>query len=80
MNLKLRKQKLSITIIGKQRFWIGVSAGIISAISLSIFIDYSREAMRFVSILSGDLMILHENEASFFDYFFATISTVFGLG
>jgi len=44
MNLKLRKQKLSITIIGKQRFWIGVSAGIISA------------------------------------YFFATISTVFGLG
>ena len=80
MIIRFRKEKLTIDLIGKKRFWLGILAGLISAIFLSTFIDYSREVMKIVSSLSEDLMILPENQLVFFDYFFASFSTVFGFG
>lgn len=80
MKIKFRKEKLSIEIIGKKRFFIGVLAGIISSVFLSIFIDYSREVLRFMSIFSGDLIILPPKQLKFFDYFFASFSSLFGFG
>ena len=80
MSLRFRKEVISISIIGKNRFWIGIVAGMIAAVCLSLFVDYSRESMRFFSFRSGDLLILPKEEVVFFDYFFASFSTVFGLG
>jgi hypothetical protein len=76
-----RKEYISIEIIGKQRFWIGIVAGLITAISLSLFIDYWRELLKFIPITStNDLLIFPRIEIKFFDYFFSSFSTVFGLG
>jgi len=80
MKIRFRKEKLSVEIIGKKRFWIGVSAGIISSVFLSMFFDYSREVFRFISIFSEDLIILPKKQLEFFDYFFASFSSVFGFG
>ncbi|NOZ36097.1 MAG: hypothetical protein GXO80_12470 [Chlorobi bacterium] len=80
MKIKFSKEKISILVIGKKRFWIGISAGLISSVCLSFFIDYSREVMRFLSVFSEDLLILPEKEVVFFNYFFSAFSSVFGLG
>jgi hypothetical protein len=39
-NIRFRKEKISIQNIGLQRFWIGVVAGLISAISISLFFNH----------------------------------------
>ena len=78
--MRYTKDAISISVIGKSRFWIGISVGIISAVSLSLYIDYSRESLRIFSFMSGDLLILPEKQVVFFDYFFSAFSTVFGLG
>ncbi len=80
MNLRFRKQAISVSIIGKNRFWIGIIAGLVNAVCLSFFIDYSRESLRVFSLLSQDLFTLPKKEVVFFDYFFAGFSSVFGLG
>jgi hypothetical protein len=75
------KENISIEIIGKQRFWIGIIAGLITAISLSMFIDYWREILKFIPIThTNDLLVFPRLEIKFFDYFFSSFSTVFGLG
>ena len=78
-NIRFRKEKISIQNIGRQRFWIGVVAGLISAISISLFFNHSRESLRLLTSMSADLLILEENELLFFNYFFSTLSTVLGL-
>ena len=78
--MRFRKQAISISVIGKTRFWVGLISGLVSAISLSLFIDYSRESLRVFSILSQDLFTLPKKEVVFFDYFFSSFSSVFGLG
>lgn len=78
-NISFRKEKLSIDLIGQQRFWIGIAAGVISAISLSLFFNYSREILRSLTGISSDLIILGANELLFFDYFFCLLASVMGL-
>ncbi len=78
--MRFGKQTISISIIGKKRFRTGLIAGLITAVSLSFFIDYSRESLRIFSFLSQDLFTLSKTKAAFFDYFFASFSSVFGLG
>jgi len=68
--MKFNKQVISISIIGKSRFWIRIIVWIITAISLSFFIDYSRESLRIFSFMSRDLLILPKKQVVFFDYFF----------
>jgi hypothetical protein len=76
---QLRKEKISIKIIGPQRFWIGLVAGIVSAIVISLIFNYSREILRFFTTLSADLLILDNDELRFFNYFYAILSTTLGL-
>jgi len=78
-NIRFRKEKISIQNIGRQRFWIGIVAGLISAISISLFFNHSREVLRLFTSISADLLILEDNELLFFNYFFSTLSTVLGL-
>lgn len=77
-NIRFRKEKLSIDLIGRQRFWIGIAAGVISAISLSLFFNYSREILRSLTGISSDLIVLETNELLFFDYFFCLLASVMG--
>jgi hypothetical protein len=76
---RFRKEKISIQNIGRQRFWIGLIAGIFSAISISLAFNYSREVFRFFTSMSADLLILNSNELKFFNFFFSTLSAVLGL-
>lgn len=78
-NIRFRKEKISIRNIGRQRFWIGIVAGLISAILISLFFNHSRETFRLLTSMSADLLILKENELLFFNYFFSLLSTVLGL-
>ena len=78
-NIRFRKEKISIQNIGRQRFWIGIVAGLISAISISLFFNQSRETLRLLTSMSADLLILKKNELLFFNYFFSMLSTVLGL-
>ncbi|NLC50315.1 MAG: hypothetical protein GX762_08125, partial [Bacteroidales bacterium] len=78
-DIRFRKDKLSIDLIGRQRFWIGIVAGVISAISLSLLFNYSREILRSLTGISSDLIILEPNELLFFDYFFCLLASVMGL-
>ncbi|MFC4873641.1 hypothetical protein [Negadavirga shengliensis] len=78
-NILFRKEKISIQNIGRQRFWIGIVAGLISAISISLFFNHSRESLRLLTSMSADLLILKNNELLFFNYFFSFLSTVLGL-
>lgn len=73
------KNELSIAYIGKTRFWIGTVVGIISAVILSYFFNYSREALRFFTSISADLIVLSETEIQFYDLFYASLSTALGL-
>lgn len=73
------KPPLSIDTLGKRNFVTGVSIGILSAIVLSLFFNYSRESLRVITILR-DLYILPENESRWYDLFFASLSTSLGFG
>jgi len=73
------KEKISIQNIGRQRFWIGLIAGIFSAISISLAFNYSREVFRLFTSMSADLLILNSIQLQFFNFFFSTLSAVLGL-
>ena len=73
-----KKDKISIQNIGKQRFWFGVIAGVISAFAISLIFNRMRETIRFISGVSIDLVILKEDELLFFNYFFAALASSLG--
>jgi hypothetical protein len=77
--ISFRKEKISIQHIGKQRFWIGLFAGLISAVLIAIAFNNFREALRYYSGFSSDLLILENAELRFFNYFFSVLASVMGL-
>ena len=76
---KFGKEYISIQLIGKKRFLIGIVAGIITAISISLLSNYTREAFRIMSYFSSDLQILDRDALLFFNFFFTFLSTVLAL-
>lgn len=78
-NIRFRKEKISIRNIGRHRFWIGIFTGLISAVSISLFFNHSREVLRLFTGTSTDLLILEENELHFFNFFFSFLSSVLGV-
>lgn len=77
-NIRFRKEKISIQNIGRERFWFGVAAGVISAISISLAFNHFREVYRYMTTLSTDLLILEAIELQFYNYFYSTLATVLG--
>lgn len=72
------KQTISIQAIGKQRFWLGLTIGIICSIVLALSFSYTRESFRLFSVFSGDLLILENREIVLLNFFFAVLSSVLG--
>lgn len=79
LNKGFLKPDISIENIGKTKFWIGIIVGIWLAITLSYFINYSREALRFVTGFA-DTYIIPEKEFRIYDLFCALFSTSIGFG
>jgi hypothetical protein len=77
--ISLKKTKISIQNIEKKRFWLGILMGFISAISISLVFNQTREVFRLFTGVSADLLILKNKELTFFNYFFASLSTTLGL-
>lgn len=76
--IRFSKEHLSIQIIGSQRFWIGIFAGLFTAILISLAFHHFREIYRFMTTISADLLILPDNELQFFNYFFSSLATTLG--
>ena len=72
------KEKISIKIIGEKKFWLGIITGLLSAVIISLSFNYMRELLRISTSISNDLQILNTGELIFFNYFFASISSVLG--
>lgn len=70
------KPKLSIQEIGQFKFYLGITVGIFSAISLYLFLYLLREALRLQT--EQDLLVLNRKEVLFYNFFLASISGVFG--
>ncbi|HLN53661.1 MAG TPA: hypothetical protein VK212_08125 [Lentimicrobium sp.] len=76
--IRFSKEHLSIQIIGRKRFCIGIFAGLFTAILISLAFHLIREIYRFVASISADLLILPDNELRFFNYFFSSLATTLG--
>ena len=77
--IQFRKEKISVENIGRQRFWVSIIAGFITAGTVSLAVNHTREAYRFFTGMSPDLLILESNELLFFNYFYSTLAAVLGL-
>ncbi len=73
------KPDISIDLIGRRRFWIGIIIGFSFALLISYFINYSREALRMLSFFR-DPYILSRSDFRIYDLFFASFSASFGFG
>lgn len=71
------KPEISIDLIGKNKFWLGIILGIAYSLVLSYFFNYSREALRFITF-NGDPYILPPKDFKKYDLFFASLSVSIG--
>jgi hypothetical protein len=78
-NISFRKKRISISQIGRLRFWIGFTAGLFSSSAISLTFNNFRETFRYVNTVSSDLLVLKPSELLFYNYFFAALSTALGL-
>lgn len=78
--IRIGRERISIPIIGLKRFWLGIAIGVLVAIILSIFINHSRETLRFFTSISGDLYIPSSSEFKIYNLFFSSIASTIGFG
>ncbi|MDC6364747.1 MULTISPECIES: hypothetical protein [Flavobacteriaceae] len=76
---KIQRPNISIDVIGKNKFWIGVLAGLVSTFALAYFFSHSEELMEYLAGSLGNKVHLEEEERQFYSYFFAALSTTLGL-
>ena len=77
--MKLSKDRISIEEIGHQRFLFGLVSGLVTAICLSLFFNYSKEMLRFFTSMNADLLVLSKEEYLFYNYFYSALSCCLGL-
>jgi len=73
------KAHISVSGIGAGRFWIGISIGLVTAISLGFFFSHSREVLRYITQLGADLLVLSPEDHWFFNYFYSALAVTLGL-
>ncbi|HYW96331.1 MAG TPA: hypothetical protein VE870_12135 [Bacteroidales bacterium] len=73
------KPGISIVKLGKRQFRTGIIIGILYAVVLSYFFNYSRESLRMITFM-GDPYILTQKEFRLYDLFFASLATSLGFG
>lgn len=76
----MRREKLTIGLFGKTRFWTGLSIGLATTLLLYFFFAYGREILRSTTAYSGDLLIPTKAEIIAYNLFFAAISITAGFG
>lgn len=76
--IAFRKPKLSVNAIGGLRFWLGLAAGVATAVILSVFFNQWRELLRLQTIMQADLLLFSVEESSFYNGFFAMLSATLG--
>ncbi|MCH8555512.1 MAG: hypothetical protein LAT76_10155 [Schleiferiaceae bacterium] len=79
MDHSYRKEKIAISTIGKERFWLGVAAGVVAAVAIALFFNYSRELLRMLTSRLSDLIVLPKAELVLTNFFFCLLSAVLGL-
>ena len=77
--IAFRKNKLTLQTIGKKRFYTGVTVGLVSAIIIALFFNYTRELFRYLTGSIADLLILNKQEFLFYNYVSSLLSSVLGL-
>lgn len=77
--MKFTKNRISIEGIGHQRFWLGIVSGLLTAVILCLFFNYTREMLRFFTSINADLLVLSKNEFNFYNYFYSALSSTLGL-
>lgn len=75
----MTKEKLSIDLFGKTKFYTGLFIGLGTAIVLNLFFAYFREILR-NQTFSRDLLIPTTEEFIVYNLFFAAVSITAGLG
>lgn len=73
------KEKLSIELLGKRRFYLGLIIGLIFAILIDFFLAYFREVLRGLTFSSG-LIIPTQRDFIFYNFFFAGSSVTIAFG
>lgn len=77
--MSLFKQRLSIPRIGRNRFYLGITSGLLVSVVLFLFLAYLTESFRALT-LHNDLLIPTEREFFLFNLFFAAVSVTVGFG
>jgi hypothetical protein len=75
----LIKEKISVGLIGRSRFYIGLSVGISFSIVTYLFFAYFREVLR-LQTFDSDLVMPTEKEFFVYNLFFAAVSVTIGFG
>lgn len=76
----MTREKLTIGLFGKTKFWIGLSIGLATTLLLYYFFAYGREILRSTTAYSGDLLIPTKAEIIAYNLFFAAVSIAAGFG
>jgi hypothetical protein len=76
----LTKEKLSIELFGKTKFYTGLSLGLATTLLFHLFFVYGREILRGTTVFSGDLLIPTHAEFMGYNFFFAAVSITVGFG
>ncbi len=76
----ITREKLSIGLFGKTKFWTGLSLGLATTFILYFFFAYGREILRSTTAYSGDLLIPTKAEFVAYNLFFSAISITTGFG
>ncbi|HMR56238.1 MAG TPA: hypothetical protein PKC10_02910 [Cyclobacteriaceae bacterium] len=71
--------RISIELLGRKRFYIGLSIGLCLTILTYLFFCYFREMFR-RQTFNSDLLIPTETEFFIYNFFFAASSVTFGFG
>ncbi|MCZ8216366.1 MAG: hypothetical protein O9262_09025, partial [Cyclobacteriaceae bacterium] len=75
----MTKEKLSIGLFGKKKFYVGLTIGILFSISTYLFFAYFREILR-AQTFDSDLIIPTAEDFIIYNLFFAASSVTIGFG
>lgn len=76
----LTREKLTVELFGRTRFWIGILLGLATTLILYFFFAYGREILRGTTAYSGDLLIPTKKEFILYNLFFSAASITTGFG
>ncbi|MBZ0247205.1 MAG: hypothetical protein K8H85_14795 [Cyclobacteriaceae bacterium] len=76
----MTREKLTIGLFGKTKFWAGLSLGLTTTLILYFLFTYGREILRSTTAYSGDLLIPTKAEFVAYNLFFSAISITTGFG